>query len=400
MPKRGFKNTSSVTLRVFPGYNNSEPEFEVLKVSGDPSFIPLEELFTPEENVDGPSPVDDFETFDGYFPEDGYDYTQHLREIDPKRFLPAPGKSVVVNENASNPELAEVLAALEADDVGTFPEIEDTFAEKLGPVDERTRIGLLWGENQVDEYLSIPTDQLVAFQSRIAEREALRQQADRDEEFDHFFESEFTDARIGALSAQEVSVNKEEWELSSHEDSEGMSEPVSDDDEDDPEVIRRECAEQAKRLINGNVGLQASVLDIDDDLNDVVVVPVSNIPDWDCESVLSIRSNTYNHPGLIVRPRTVSSRAPAIETVAEESDSTETDSPLKSVSTFRKKGESTEEKRERKRAIKEFQREQRAAKKADEKTRREAINAVKRQVAVFKHNNYGDIPSGISKFAI
>jgi hypothetical protein len=392
MTKKGFKGTSSVTLRLFQGASGSQSTFEVVKVSGNPTSLPIDEFIQQEDERVDETPAEQLETFDGYFPEDGYDYTQHLRDINQTRFIPATRKLVDGQMVPANAEIAEVLAALDAEDCAEFDELDESFTSKLGPVDERTRIGLLWGEDQVEDYLAMPTDKLMAIQSRIKDREAASERKEiSDEAFGEFLASEFDDARIGALTPEDVILEEDEFD-----DEDDVR------DQEDPEVIRQECLEETKRLVAMNESLQQSVLDVEEDLSDIVVVPVSNVPEWDCESVLSTRSNLYNHPGLIARPkREPKKAAPEIATILEESvDETEAETPMKCVSTLRKKDETPEERKERKKAIKEFQREQRAARKTEEKQRREALNNQKKLVAIAKHNNYGDVPQGIPKFAI
>lgn len=398
--RKGFKNTSSVTLRLFPGVSNSESVFDVVKVSGNPQTIDLNQLVHQSGTI-----VDDtsnkVETFDGYFPDDGYDYTQHLREINPERFVEANTKISKSSEQVDK-ELAEVLAAMDIADDTQGAEIDSDFVCKLGPLDERTRLGLMWGEDQVDAYLSMPTEKLVAIQTKLRELEERRQQSTNDD-FNEFFAREFDDAKIGGLSSDVFEVDSEfsyiddGGELEMTEGSDDGSEP-----NEDPEAIRHECVQTAKRLIAMDETLQVSVVDLPDDETEIVIVPASNVPDWDCESVLSTRSNIFNHPGLIRRTLAGPRRAkapvvPAIEEAYEEKEA-EIDTPVKTVSTLRKKDETTDERRERKKAIKEFQREQRAQKKAEQAQRRLQLNTDKRTIAVLKHSNYGDIPSGVPKF--
>lgn len=396
MTRKGQKSSSSITLRLFPGSGDSQSTFEVVKVTGNPT-IPKEEIF-PESREANPQADDqEIETFDGYFPDDGYDYTQHLREIDQRRFISNVGHQPTEPALPMNSELAEVIAALNAEDSSQFEELDETFTNKLGPVDERTKLAMLWGEDQVEEYLSMPTEKLMAIQSRILERESRQVKEESDEAFDAFFSREFDDTQIGALSSDAVIID--ENSDMSFDDEDELCDEV-EPEEDDPEAIRQECAEETKRLIAMSEYLQESVMDRDDDLSDVVVVPVNNVPDWDCESVLSTRSNIYNHPGMIVRPKREPKKAPEIAPIDEEPMEAEIETPEKSVSTFRRKDETPEERKERKKAIKEFQREQRATKKNEQKERREMMNSQKKLIAIAKHSNYGDVPTGVPKFAI
>jgi protein LTV1 len=401
MTRKGPKNTSSITLRLFQGAGDSESTFEVVKVSGNPT-IPVEEIFPESQEARSEESKQEIETFEGYFPDDGYDYTQHLREIDPRRFIPNTKQPVEEAVDPKNAELAEIMAALNAAESTQFEELDETFTSKLGPVDERTKLAMMWGEDQVDDYLSMPTERLMAIQSRILERESRQIKEESDEAFESFFAREFADSQIGALSSDAVIVDENSHMSFDEEDEEDddSCDEADEAEEDDPEVIRQECAEHTKRIVAMSEALQQSVLDRDDDMSDVLLVPVSNVPDWDCESVLSTRSNIYNHPGMIMRPKREPKKAPEVAPIQEESEADEIDTPVKSVSTFRKKDETPEERKERKKAIKEFQREQRAAKKTQEKERKEALNSQKKLIAIAKHSNYGDVPVGVPKFAI
>jgi protein LTV1 len=342
------------------------------------------------------------EDFDGYFPDDGYDYTQHLREINPIRFIEAKSKHPKKTSKPSNQDLSDVLRAL--DGGADVDEVDESFAFKLGPVDDRTRIGMLWGEDQVDEYMSMPTDRLMAIKERLESRErqsAMMEEGTDDAEFEEFFAREFNDSQIGGLeSGQFEIVDGSEYSCDDEDLSDLEAEQEVPPKLEDLEEIRAEGLSETKRFIANNKSLQQSVVDAEDiDDKDIVLVPLSNVPEWDCQSVLSLRSNTYNHPGKIFRPpkKVTTVVAPVI---AEESSETESETPVKEVSTFRPKNETPEERKARKTAIKEFQRDQRASRKKDEKERKTQINKVKLEVAINKRTNFGDVQDGTSKFTI
>ena len=395
MSKRGFKGANSVTLRLFPGAKAEEAVFDVVKVSGNPSSINIESLVDSDVKVDGgEKEFGNCETFDGYFPDDGYDYTQHLRDINQERFVPVLRKAPETKIDL-NAELVEVMEALKTQDEGAYDEIDSSFVGKLGPVDERTRLAMLWGEDQVEEYLSMPTEKLMAINERLKDLERSAAKRSNDKEFDDFFLREFDDAQIGGLSAEDIEIDSE-GDLSVSDDSEDETEETAD--EEDPEKIRMECLEETKRFVEQHVLLQQSVMDQPDDMNDIIRVPVRNVPEWDCESVLSGRSNLYNHPGLIERPKREmrARRIPDQAVIAEEDESEE----VNVVSTLRKSDESPEERRIRKKAIKGFQREQRLVKKTLKAKEADFVNKQKQMIAVSKHSSYGDIPTGVAKFRV
>ncbi|KAI6654720.1 Protein LTV1-like [Oopsacas minuta] len=103
--------------------------------------------------------------------------------------------------------------------------------------------------------------------------------------------------------------------------------------------------------------------DIDSKLEALFFQP-PEVEQWDCESILSTYSNLYNHPKLITLP--VKSKQTNTELKMKDPDNVSTDD----VSIFsgigihlRVKGESSEDKRERKTAVKKERREARDRKK-------------------------------------
>ena len=403
MSKKGFNNTNSVTLRLFPGMKDESASFEVVKVSGNPTTIDIDALVDQPSESDDEHCCDQLETFDGYFPEDGYDYTQHLRDINPERFVPVLRKPTEKAIDKRNKELSELMAALNAPDGADLDELDGSFVQKLGPLDEKTKIGMLWGEDQVEEYLSLPTEKLMALNERLMEREkraesSMQQQGDK--EFEAFFEREFNDQQIGGLTSEDVEFDNESNSDKDDDFVELVESDYSDSDAgadaEDPEQIRLECLELTKRMVAENASLQCNVVDLADDMSDVILVPASNVPEWDCESVLSTRSNIFNHPGMIMRPK----REPRVKVAVIPEESEPVDTPVREVSTFRKKGESADERRERKKAVKEFQRDQRELKKGEKEKMREQVNREKLQISINKRMNFGDIPSGVPKFVM
>ena len=389
--KSGFSSCNSVTLRLFPGYKDEEPSYEVVKVSGNPTSLDIDSLTNiAEEKVQDSAKL---ETFDGYFPEDGYDYSQHLREINPDRFVVAnrqPSDSVV---DASNPELGAVMAALLGSEETVQGDFDQDVVQKLGPLDERTRLGLLWGEEHADEYISVPTDRLMAIQARLSERETIQEQTD--EEFEAFFSREFGDSQIGGLTSEDVVVA--DVEESDDCDDESSLSSFEGPVEESFDEIRHDGLDATRIFVAQNPNFQQSVVDVVDDETDIVLVPMSNVPDWDCESVLSLKSTIYNHPGKIFRmPKTPVRPTRVPEPIIEEET---INTPTVSISTFRKKGETSEERKLRKNLVKEFQRENRTAKSLEKTKNREIVANAKLQSALNKRNNFGDVPAGIPRFA-
>lgn len=121
--------------------------------------------------------------------------------------------------------------------------------------------------------------------------------------------------------------------------------------------------------------------------------------EWDCESILSLRSNLYNHPRTIAEPRQrrICLKRNGLPMIMDEDDQIEEDQMEKKgdenysdesensmrakqvASVPRPKNETTEEKKARKAAVKAAKKENRAAKKASKLAyRRETVVAAQR----------------------
>ena len=93
---------------------------------------------------------------------------------------------------------------------------------------------------------------------------------------------------------------------------------------------------------------------------------------WDCETILSTYSNIYNHPKLIEIPKKIKLNKKGIvveekDAIKEEEDEgvdSSEDENTAVISNYRTKSETAEEKRQRKKAVKESQRSRRQVKKA------------------------------------
>ena len=383
--KVGFSSCNSVTLRLFPGYAEEEPSYEVVRVSGTPTTIDIDSLVNNVSEVEDEE-ISKLETFDGYFPEDGYDYSQHLREINPQQFVAANKRAGPRGIDSKNAELIEVMTALNGFEENIATDFDGEIVQKLGTIDERTRLGLLWGEEHVDEYMAVPTDRLMAIQSRLVEREQQVPDEQADEEFEAFFAREFNDTQIGGLTSDDVIVEHEE-------DEDVLQEKTGEDFQTELDQIRTEGLAATRQFVTDYPEFQMNIADLPDEEPEIVTVPVA--PDWDCQSVLSMHSCIYNHPGKIVRPprRVANPTVSVLEEVPEE----EVDEVA--ISTFRPKGETSEERKIRKNAVKEFQRDQRSIKSAEKNKMKEALATAKNLAAINKRTNFGDIPAGVPRFA-
>ena len=181
----------------------------------------------------------------------------------------------------------------------------------------------------------------------------------------------------GAPSAKQQEGEGEEVVVG--EDGEQVMRKIVRDDLDDESKIL--TANMDVELKTKTRELAIKVLEESDDkvanLDDTKRIPVKGYENWDCESVLSLRSNFDNHPGKIVSQGTIKlskkgipldyvKRPAAINEEEDEDDEEEGQvgaavnggAPL-----VRHKGETAEEKKARKQAVKQQKREARAAKK-------------------------------------
>jgi len=130
-------------------------------------------------------------------------------------------------------------------------------------------------------------------------------------------------------------------------------------DEQIEQIAIEKTKRLAKRLLNETEATTTIIIQ-DDEKND---------EKWDCESILTTYSNTYNHPKLITQipnnkirlskktglPLADKNKITIKETSVEEKDDDDDDNQ-QSIIFERKKDETSEERRARKHAIKEIRR--------------------------------------------
>ncbi|XP_046553943.1 protein LTV1 homolog [Haliotis rubra] len=183
-----------------------------------------------------------------------------------------------------------------------------------------------------------------------------------DDRFEKLFEA-YDESEIGALD---------------HEDIDGRVEPSSQIlDSVLDEFEKEQTKVQLSDVVGNNVVADS---ESDDDTELVKMVIEEPGEKWDCESILSTYSNLYNHPKLISEPRSknnmnikltsklgipldgLEQRGLTQKQIEQEMrDSQRADR----ASTFRPRGETPEEKKARKLAIKDERKDRRMEKKAN-----------------------------------
>ncbi|RCN46839.1 Low temperature viability protein [Ancylostoma caninum] len=193
-----------------------------------------------------------------------------------------------------------------------------------------------------------------------------------DDRFDQLLEADYHDDQLGELDGDDFTMggtlepNDERVKRMIKESHAG---PVDD------EEASKEWTRQRLRLI------EAKVIKDDEDMETVEVdESASKRLKWDCESYATQYSNIYNHPTLIQNPKSgkLSRRAlKRLDREAQKVDEMEVDdeemqsndddtmSQCTQASTYRPKGETPEQRRLRKQAIKEARRFRRQEKKGN-----------------------------------
>ncbi|CAJ0593461.1 unnamed protein product [Cylicocyclus nassatus] len=348
----------------------------------------------------------------GIFFDDDYDYMQHLRDIreagtlqtieelaqQEERFIvrapkfPPPIPSALFGENpiAALTKMEEeeifdedVEKALEGNFEGEIEGgLEDDFVALAGGLAEpvpkshtQPREPVVHFESDEDDEESdydednYDDEDGESTQTKKVQREGPRREID--DRFDQLLEADYHDDQLGELDGDDYQVGgtlEPDDERVKRMIKESQKGPVDD------EEASKEWTRQRLRLIEANVIK-------DDDVMETVEVDesASKRLKWDCESYATQYSNVYNHPTLIQNPKTgkLSRRAlKRLDREAQKVDDMEVDEEMQSneddtmsqctqASTYRPKGETPEQRRLRKQAVKEARRWRRQEKKGN-----------------------------------
>jgi len=352
---------------------------------------------------------------DCYFPKDGYNYEKHLktitrtgRVIQATKNQPtsssasssapvsapvavAPGKVLprtVDAQPAVNSEEAEIVQALENAD--EFDEADDDFLEELLPGGAVDPDLVLWGP-ACKENEDLPDLALfhAAMRGELGSDYDLeeieeddgsdyggRGHADIEEaDFDQVLQ-EYADSEIGAIDHLDVEGDEtmETCEAAVDEYVKGreneqaylksMANPHKGFFDKQPRML-----DKTKAIVEKFYHDEAPEED-DEETASGEDDDEDESRQWDCETVLSTLSNLSNRPGKIGRIKVLKKPAAPQPAIAEEEGGSNSDSEdegsiieLPDVVTERKRGESTEERKQRKAAVKELKRQCRKMKK-------------------------------------
>lgn len=342
---------------------------------------------------------------DCYFPKDGYNYNQHLKLLStdkqkvggvvldaPKQKLKSLEMPQIVTEEdlyfqqPANQEEKEVMQALREADL--YEELDDDDFAELMPGGALDNEVLLWGPTALENE-DLPD--LAIFKAMHAERlAAMAGETAGDEDgsddgagpgqsgdtvsasrFEQLLEDEYGDDETGALDDDEIEgpMNMENMEaildefLQDQQAEKQFLESIAEPQEaicrkldSVPRVIEETKAIIERHYLNDDDG-EADTSEGESEEDES--------KNWDCETVLSTLSNVSNRPGKIgkiklVKKATAANKdLPAITesgSDAEDEDKEDDTVELPDVVTERPRGESSEDKKQRKAAVKEMRR--------------------------------------------
>lgn len=350
---------------------------------------------------------------DCYFPQDGYNYNQHLRIVKEGKHKvggtvlaapaklscfdgPTPAEMIKFNETGSKiisdiPEVetdvaAELMAALEAADL--YEELSDGDLEDLVPTGVLQPEVLLWGQSAIDN-ADLPDLALFKemHQQRMAAMAASGEQGEDDDEdegdegaheggvvseerFEQLLEDEYDEEEDGALDDDEIEGPVNEVDL------EDILDEYLDDRAAEKQFMDSVCepqqgkydhiprtVQETKAIIERNYERLVGCDEADAETSDGDTEDQTNSEskNWDCETVLSTLSNVSNRPGKINKIKLVKKKetSKALEKIEESGSDAESEEEkdaveLPDVCFERPKNESLEDKKARKKGVKEM----------------------------------------------
>ncbi|CAI2314883.1 unnamed protein product [Caenorhabditis sp. 36 PRJEB53466] len=351
----------------------------------------------------------------GVYYDDDYDYMQHLRGVNepmklesltedvekttirtsggPPAFPPAPPlfgltgplkKAEFYDEDVAN-------ALNEVADDRNGGELEDNFISLAGGLlDERTTFyrnvrGAADSDEEEEEdddeevYNDYDDDELFGEEAVGEIRPQRADQRGIDNDFDQVLEQEYSNEQIGELDGDDYDVG------GALEPNAGRLHQLVNDKgrtnaEYDEELAKFYVRERMRLIEEGVIKEKEEfeIVEVDESTRKRMK--------WDCESFATQYTNIYNHPTLIREPRNGLSKKAlkrfdkAVEQmeIAEEEEGEDDDededmedddgdkeSVFSTVSTFRPKGETPEQRNARKKAVKEARKQRRVEKKAN-----------------------------------
>ncbi|CRG98706.1 conserved Plasmodium protein, unknown function [Plasmodium relictum] len=349
---------------------------------------------------------------DCYFPNDGYDYEQHLKPVS-KNFIESKTKKETnfFDIKPNNEEEKEVYEALDMDNL---EQLNDNFIYEAQNVDDIEKLEidkeLIWGNP--DSYLFLSNNEYSNNLSNIQNEDIGNEHIIEDNfHSDNYFLSvnnkniDFSnnnkehifDKKLNPLKYMKdniISKNEKEKENEKIEkefDSFKLSDLIKH------ELKKEECKNNEKKKIRKKKKIKNYKINSDlfvtlnaEDKNKIMKIldlqkdEITNDKDssasenskessYDCETILTTKTNTINHPYKLIIPKQIKAKpilnSNNINTKKKESDNKNESLKLErylileKIKTTRDKNETPEEKKARKKAVKEAQRLNRKLKK-------------------------------------
>lgn len=346
---------------------------------------------------------------DCYFPKDGYNYEQHLKNVSgtgkkggvvgvilEAPAIPGVGKPAaeIKKQVAATNEESEVLRALDNDE--EYEEFDDGDLDNMLPGGLADEDVMLWGPTALeardmpdlsmfrnlafggavgagDEDSDDEVVELGGYQQGGATSSEARP---GNAEFDEFLHDEYADDEIGGMDEQEI-----EGHLDLN-DCEGILDEYLEGKQEEREELvsllepQRGLRDDDKRVIEETKAIIARhYSEIPEESEDESTDAESEEDEsrfWDCETVLSTLSNVSNRPGKINKIKVLGDKPPKqLKAVNEEEEASEDEGEVVEIPeaiTVRPKGETKDEKKARKASVKEMRRVCRQMKKESKDT--------------------------------
>ncbi|EAN33614.2 hypothetical protein TpMuguga_01g00370 [Theileria parva strain Muguga] len=368
VPKDLLKNLDPHDFGIHDNLNKSQKQMLIKNIYGN--FDTFKKFDKPTKKQTKQNVTEDDLEGDCYFPKDGYDYEQHLATINPKYFIPAPKLTTdepyvesgadfpdltTSLEKKLDPEVDEVLEALESDN--ELEAIDDDFvSQAIGCDEDLDEDDLLWGNYTP----MIPTSIL---DNKINNSDLME---DDNEDDDDMVENPLERGYMKDFNHYNA-LDKDKMTIL------------------DPIIPKDKIYE----ILENNE--QFNDLSEESDLDDELEYESSESDQWDVETVLTTYSNSTNHPKMILSRKI---KVPNPTPVKDNSTHKKLDIDtiqLPEVNTTRVKGESLEEKRERKLAVKRTK----ALIKEVKRNNKEMLKEVRKKNAETNSRGCYDITNGV-----
>ncbi|CRG94347.1 conserved Plasmodium protein, unknown function [Plasmodium gallinaceum] len=349
---------------------------------------------------------------DCYFPNDGYDYEQHLKPIS-KNFIEIKTKKETnfFEIKPNNEEEKEVYEAFEMDNL---EELNDNFVYEAQNVNDIEKLEidkeLIWG-NQ-DSYLFLNSIEYSNTLNNIQNGDIKYENVKEDKLYSYNYSNDIIDENVDYNNNDHIIFDKKLNSFKNIKDNDIISEnekgkknekneknfdsfklsdliehklKKDDDKNNEKKKIKKKKkinnCKSSEIFVNLNAEDKNKILQILNSQENEIINDEDNSfseyskeeSSYDCETILTTKTNTTNHPYKLIIPKQIKAKPILnnnnINIKKKESDNKNESLKLErylileKIKTTRDKNETPEEKKERKKAVKEAQRLNRKLKK-------------------------------------